>query len=183
MSIVEKAAKFAAKAHSSQKRKYTGEPYFVHCAEVANLVRENGGCDEMVAAAYLHDTVEDCGVSITKISSEFGLFVAKLVSDLTDVSKPSDGNRAKRKEIDRNHIKNACMSAKIIKLADLISNTRSISTHDPDFAVVYLEEKALILKEAIKRSDVSEHPLWDLAFDTIIEARRTLGPKTRLKKK
>jgi len=64
---------------------------------------------------------------------------------LTDVSKPEDGNRAVRKARDREHTAAAPAEAQTIKLADLISNSRSIMAHDPAFAKTYLEEKRLLL--------------------------------------
>lgn len=143
---MEKAKHFATRAHEGQKRKYTGEPYICHCEQVAELVRSHGGTPEMIAAAWLHDTVEDCGITLDEIEDMFGTKVAEMVSDLTDVSKREDGNRAKRKEIDRLHTAKASPEAKTIKLADLISNTGSITKHDPDFARVYLKEKRLLLQ-------------------------------------
>ena len=148
MNLVHKAQVFAIAAHSAvrQKRKYTGEPYFVHPAEVARIVAEvPGSTAEMVAAAWLHDTVEDTGVTATDIHMNFGPEVAVLVSWLTDVSKPEDGNRAVRKAIDRSHSAAAPAEAQTVKLADLISNSRSIVQHDPAFAKTYLEEKRLLL--------------------------------------
>lgn len=146
MDIVEKARLFAQEAHKNQKRKYSGEPYFVHCEEVAKIVESIGSDDNMIAAAYLHDTVEDTGTSLATIVDEFGMDVAALVEDLTDVSKPIDGNRAARKKMDRLHTAKASPRAKTIKLADLISNSRDILKRDPDFAKVYLAEKKLLLE-------------------------------------
>ncbi|TYF68814.1 guanosine polyphosphate pyrophosphohydrolase, partial [Enterobacter hormaechei] len=61
MNIIDKAHMFAAGAHAGvgQKRKYTGEDYIHHPVAVAEIVRNHGGTDEMVAAAMLHDTIED----------------------------------------------------------------------------------------------------------------------------
>jgi guanosine-3',5'-bis(diphosphate) 3'-pyrophosphohydrolase len=100
---------------------------------------------EMLAAAWLHDTVEDAGVSFSDLLEEFGTGVAWLVSDLTDVSRASDGKRAARKAVDRAHTAQASVRAKTIKLADLIDNSRNILEHDPKFARVYLPEKRLLL--------------------------------------
>lgn len=146
MDVAEKARLFAQEAHKNQKRKYSGEPYFVHCEEVAKIVESIGSDDNMIAAAYLHDTVEDTGTSLATIVDEFGMDVAALVEDLTDVSKPIDGNRAVRKRIDRFHTAGASVRAKTIKLADLISNSKDILKRDPDFARVYLAEKKLLLE-------------------------------------
>ena len=145
MDIEKKALDFATIAHAGQKRKYTGEDYIVHPIEVAKIVKSVAHTPQMVAAALLHDVVEDTDVSLEDISIKFGPDIANLVSDLTDVSKPEDGNRATRKALDRAHTARASAAAKTIKLADLISNSRSIVEFDPHFAKVYLKEKALLL--------------------------------------
>ena len=145
MTIVKKALEFAAEAHKGQVRKYTGEPYIVHPIEVMELVKQVIDDPEMQAAALLHDVVEDTPVSINEIKDEFGPRVAALVSDLTDVSKPEDGNRALRKELDRQHTAKASPDAKTVKLADLISNGKSIIKDDPNFAKVFMKEKAALL--------------------------------------
>jgi (p)ppGpp synthase/HD superfamily hydrolase len=147
MTIVERARVFATAAHAAvgQVRKYTFEPYIVHPAEVAKIVRDAGGSETMVASAWLHDTVEDTGVTIETIRAEFGVEVAELVGWLTDVSRPEHGNRAHRKALDRAHSAAAPAEAQTVKLADLIANTRSIMAHDAAFAKTYLEEKRLLL--------------------------------------
>ena len=166
MTIVERARVFATAAHAAVKqvRKYTFEPYIVHPTEVASIVASVPHTNEMLAAAYLHDTVEDTGVSIVDIQKEFGNEVASLVSWLTDVSKPEQGNRAVRKAIDREHTAMAPAAAQTVKLADLIANSRSILAHDPAFAKVYLEEKRMLL-EVLTRGDAT----------LMAQARRIVG--------
>jgi (p)ppGpp synthase/HD superfamily hydrolase len=144
--LVHSAALFATNAHKDQKRKYTGEPYFFHCVEVANLVKEVGGSPEMIAAAFLHDTVEDCNVPLVDIFRVFGMMVGSLVENLTDISRPIDGNRRRRKEMDRQHTAGGSPDAKTIKLADLISNSRTIIPGDPNFAKVYMAEKRRLME-------------------------------------
>jgi len=155
MHIIRRAELFAAAAHMAvgQVRKYTGEPYYVHPRDVAYIVEHAGGDDNMIAAAHLHDVVEDTDITLQQIQDFFGADIADLVGWLTDVSKPTDGNRAERKAIDRAHTAQASVRAKTIKLADLISNTRSIVEHDEKFARVYLEEKRLLLTEALHDAD------------------------------
>jgi (p)ppGpp synthase/HD superfamily hydrolase len=154
--MVERARVFATAAHAAvgQVRKYTFEPYIVHPAEVAKIVRDAGGSEAMVAAAWLHDTVEDTGVTIETIRAEFGTEVAELVGWLTDVSRPEHGNRAHRKALDRAHSAAAPAEAQTVKLADLIANTRSIMAHDEAFAKTYLEEKRLLLAVMTKGDPV-----------------------------
>lgn len=145
--IVEDAKAFATEAHANvgQLRKYTNDPYIVHPAEAVQIVSTVPHTDAMLAAAWLHDVVEDTDVTIETVREKFGDEVADLVGWLTDVSKPEQGNRAVRKAIDREHTAAAPAEAQTIKLADLISNTRSIVEYDKKFAKVYLEEKRLLL--------------------------------------
>lgn len=139
------AFEIANDAHQGQVRKYTGDPYIVHPMEVAMIVGEVFPDIEMIMAAYLHDTVEDTDMTLDQISTMFGPSVARLVDGLTDISKPEDGNRKTRKAIDRKHTSETCWRTKTVKLADLLHNTQSIVVHDPNFAAVYMKEKALLL--------------------------------------
>ena len=144
LNVVQKAHVYAMAAHASVKqlRKYTNEPYIVHPMQVARIVASvEGSTEDMIAAALLHDVIEDTGCTFTDIHMSFGIDIAGMVSWLTDVSKPEDGNRAARKAIDLAHIAQAPANVKTIKLADIISNCTSIMEHDPNFAKVYLEEK------------------------------------------
>lgn len=144
--LVQSAMTFAMNAHEGQKRKYSGEPYIIHPCEVAALCHEAGIRDsEVLAAAWLHDVVEDCGVSLVEIYHRFGPHVELMVFELTDPTTPSYGNRAERKAAERAHLAEATADSKSVKLADLISNTRSIVRDDPKFAKQYLREKALLL--------------------------------------
>ena len=154
----QRAREFAEAAHASidQRRKYTGEPYIAHPAAVVDLVRSVPHTEAMICAAWLHDTVEDTPITLDEIERVFGFDVATLVEMLTDVSKRSDGNRKARKAIDRAHTAQASPAAKTIKLADLIDNTRSIVERDPEFAKVYLAEKALLI-EVLRDGDPA---LW-----------------------
>ncbi len=145
MSIVQDAVAFSTEMHAGQTRKYTGEPYIVHPMRVALTVAATRADNKTVAAAVLHDVVEDTEATESDILKLFGPTVCRLVMSVTDVSVPADGNRAARKAIDRAHLAKACAGGKTIKLADLIDNTESIVAHDPDFAAVYLDEKRALL--------------------------------------
>jgi len=139
-----RAYQFARFAHEGQFRKYTGGPYIVHPVAVATMVRSVPHTKAMVCAAYLHDVLEDPPVSGETLCNLFGLEVTHLVYWLTDVSKPSDGNRAARKAIDREHLRHAPPEAKTIKLADLLDNSTSILQHDQGFAKTYIQEMDLL---------------------------------------
>lgn len=142
-----KAKYFAIAAHEAvgQKRKHTGEPYWTHPERVAATVFDYGGYDYMVEAAWLHDVVEDTGVTLGVIRTFFGTQVASMVQDLTNVSRPEDGNRAIRKAIDRGHMTKASMESQFIKCADIMDNVKDFMLHDPQFAVQYKTEKRAML--------------------------------------
>ena len=162
-----KSIYFATAAHAAigQKRKYTGEDYINYPLEVCDILEDAKYVnDEMRVAALLHDVVEDTAINIEVIRTHFGSCVTTLVEGLTDVSKLEDGNRAKRKEIDRQHTARQSAVCKTIKLADLISNSKSILQYDRDFAKVYLQEKKLLL-EVLKEGDTY---LW-LQANEIVE--------------
>jgi hypothetical protein len=144
----EKARLFATQAHQriDHRRKYSKQPYDEHLRAVAERVASISDDAEMVAAAWLHDIVEDTPVTLEEVEREFGTAVASLVRELTDVSRPGDGNRAARKAIDRGHLAVASPRAKTIKLADLCDNARDICGADARFARVYLKEMAALLE-------------------------------------
>ena len=95
--IVQRAFEFATRAHEGQVRKYTAIPYIHHPSEVMGIVSTVEHDDAMLAAALLHDVVEDTDRTVDNIRDEFGDDVAELVSVLTDVSTMADGNRKTRK--------------------------------------------------------------------------------------
>ena len=148
--MLDKVLKFAQAAHGDQKRRYTNDPYINHPIAVAEIVKTVPHTPEMIAAALLHDVVEDTDVTIDQIEEKFGDEVAELVGWLTDTSRPEDGNRKTRKALDRSHSADAPAAAQTIKLADLIHNSISIAEHDPNFWKVYREEKVELLKVLTK---------------------------------
>jgi len=147
-SLAERAKIYAIEAHSriNHRRKYSLEPYDVHLKDVVDIVTSITEDEEIIAAAWLHDVVEDTPATFLNLEQEFGSSVAQLVSEVTDVSMPANGNRATRKALDRAHLANASWRGKTIKLADLIDNCRDICSHDPEFAKVYLTEMSGLLE-------------------------------------
>lgn len=174
VSEVEQAAMlFAFEKHSEigQKRKYSGRHYIVHPAAVADLVREVPHTQQMLAAAWMHDTVEDTTATLEEIHEIFGKEISALVEMLTDISKPEDGNRRTRKEMDRRHTAKASPQGKTIKLADLIHNSKSIISEDPGFAKVYMQEMMDLL-EVLKEGDST---LWKRAYRITQKYRKLNG--------
>jgi hypothetical protein len=145
--LIERAKTCAVGAHRriDQRRKYTHQPYEHHLKEVSDHLQRLGADEEMIAAAWLHDVVEDTPTTLDEIRREFGDGVADLVYELTDVSRFQDGNRSMRKAIDREHTARASDRAQIVKLADLTDNCRDICMHDARFGRVYLDEMQAVL--------------------------------------
>lgn len=167
------ARDFAERHHQAigQQRKYTGEPYIVHPAAVAALVRTVPHTPAMLAAAWLHDTVEDTQATLADIESVFGAEVAALVHMLTKASSPADGGRVARKALDLAHYARASADAQTIKLADVVDNLRTVAVHDPEFAVLYLAEKA----ELIEALAAGDSWLRQLAQQTLEAAKSCLA--------
>lgn len=132
---------FARKAHEGQVRKYTGEPYVEHCIEVADMVKRYMDFPNltMIAAALLHDTVEDCDVEFDDIVIPFGADVAEAVWYLT---KPREfvGNRQQRKKLDRARLALAPMEVRFIKICDIMHNATSIKELDKNFWNTFQDE-------------------------------------------
>jgi (p)ppGpp synthase/HD superfamily hydrolase len=167
-----KAEIVAMAAHGAvgQRRKYTNAPYWVHCREVAGLVGEHVDDGLLVAAAWMHDTIEDTKLTAEDLSAMFPERTVLWVLEVTDVAKPIDGNREARSTINREHLARASPGGKTIKLADLISNTASIIEFDLAFAKVYLEEKRLLLP--VLRG--GNEALYNRAVDSLVRAETEL---------
>lgn len=155
MALIEKARDFAITAHGEQKRKYTGEPYVVHTQEVADIVQRVGGDPCMVAAAHLHDVIEDTPTAIEQVRDAFGPEVARLVAALSDQIPLSFGNRKARKRAESDRLALCDARVQTIKLADIISNARSIVERDPGFAHHAFVPECLYLVERMDKGDAN----------------------------
>ncbi len=158
--LVNKAREFAREKHAAQLRRYTEQPYFVHLEEVAALVERTGLSENAIAAALLHDVVEDQGVPIEAICANFNPDVSLMVLDLTDIPAGKGLNRAERKTVDAHRLSRASADTQSIKCADLISNTSSIVQHDPGFARLYLKEIRQVLEVLQKANDRLRQQAW-----------------------
>ena len=127
--FLDKAIVFAVKAHANTERRGKGFPYIVHPLEALSIVASMTPDQELLAAAVLHDTVEDTDVTIEQIRNEFGERVASLVSDESEERTPGMDKVASwrsRKEAAINHLANASRDAKMVALGDKLSNMRAI---------------------------------------------------------
>lgn len=170
MSDLDKVIEYAKELHKNQKRKYTGEPYFVHLEAVAKKVeiysdymnKSRGRFNEcwkriMLYSAYLHDSLEDTDVTHeelrvwlhSNIDKDIADRVLETVVELTDVYTKENFpelNRQQRKKLEAERMSCASEFTKTVKLFDILDNTESIVAHDEKFAKVYLKEKEYLLK-------------------------------------
>ena len=133
--VLDRAIIFAVKAHSGTERRGKGYPYIVHPLEAVEIVATMTSDQELLAAAALHDTVEDTDVTLEQIRTEFGDRVADLVAAESDeipagVSEEESWHSRKQAAIDR--LSKAGREAKMVALGDKLSNMRAIAR---DYAV------------------------------------------------
>lgn len=145
MSMILKAAALAVRAHEGQKRKYTGQPYVTHPARVAGRVALIPGVtEEMVAAAYLHDVLEDTTTTRDEIEGVTNPQVGFYVDLLTNKSKGSALPREERKALDRKHLAEAPIQVRQIKALDRIDNLLEMVDAPKDFRKLYAAESILL---------------------------------------
>ena len=129
--LVSEAAELAARRHNGTARKGRGsEPYINHLAEVANLLSTatDGADAELVAAGWLHDTIEDTETTREELALKFSERVASLVAECTDdMSLP----KTERRRLQVVHAPKKSPGAKLIKIADKISNIGARIHADP----------------------------------------------------
>ncbi len=129
--MIDKAMRFATKAHEGQVRKGTSRPYIVHPVEVGDIVSSMTKDEEVISAAILHDTIEDCkGVTRDVLAEEFSERVASLVAQ---ESEDKSKTWRERKSTTIQKIRTAQREVQMIGLADKLSNMRDI---DRDYPVV-----------------------------------------------
>lgn len=120
--MIKEAAAFAEQVHQGALRKGTPIPYITHPLEAAIIVTMMTEDEELIAAALLHDSIEDAGVTYGELKKRFGIRVADLVEEETEDKSKS---WQERKSTTIEHLKSAGRDAKILALADKLSNIRS----------------------------------------------------------
>ncbi len=128
--LLDRAIVFAVKAHSNTERRGKGYPYIVHPLEAVEIVATMTPDQELLAAAALHDTVEDTEVTVEQLRAEFGERIASLVADESDVmpegmTEEDSWHQRKQAAIDR--LSEASHDAKMVALGDKLSNMRAIA--------------------------------------------------------
>ena len=133
--VLDRAIIFAVKAHAGTERRGKGYPYIVHPMEAVEIVATMTADQELLAAAALHDTVEDTDVTVEQLRAEFGDRIASLVAAESDemplgVSEEDSWHSRKRAAIER--LSKASREAKMVALGDKLSNMRAIAR---DYAI------------------------------------------------
>ncbi|MBN9194664.1 MAG: bifunctional (p)ppGpp synthetase/guanosine-3',5'-bis(diphosphate) 3'-pyrophosphohydrolase, partial [Microbacterium sp.] len=166
LSIIERAYAVADKAHAGQKRQ-SGEPYITHPLAVAQILADLGLGPKAIAAALLHDTVEDTGYALGDISAEFGDEVAMLVDGVTKLDKVKYGESAQAETVRKMIV---AMSRDIrvllIKLADRLHNARTWGFVPPEKAQRKATETLEIYAPLANRLGIQaiKSELEDLSF-------------------
>ena len=161
------AARFAAKAHHGQRRKYSGAPYIRHPYRVAVLCARVGAPIAVVRAAFLHDVLEDTPTTLQDLIEAFGLGVANLVDEVTcqyTKERHPDKSRNVRKKLAALRLRDASAGARCIKFADMADNVRDIAAADPDFARTYLDEKQFLARQM---APTSYDPRWLVSIHNV----------------
>lgn len=134
---------------TGQLRKYSGEPYFNHPKAIALMMLEDGHWDEVVAAALLHDVVEDTDITEAFLRKHFdALGYFEVVDIVMQVTKPSEDMtepRAIRKHRDHLHYASGDWRGQTLKCYDLNHNGQTLLADDPKFASVWFREAKQLL--------------------------------------
>lgn len=163
--LILRAIAFAADKHRNQRRKDAdATPYINHPIALANVLKEEGGVNDIVAlvAALLHDTIEDTETTSEELEALFGTEIARVVLEATDDKSLA---KAERKQLQIEHAGKASRPAQLVKLADKICNLRDIAASPP--ANWSLERKREYFDWAKRVIDQvrGAHPLLESIFD------------------
>jgi len=163
--LLEKVRDFADRAHGNQMRKYTPERYIVHPIRVMQTCKEYTNDLPILAAALLHDVLEDTPVTkeelhaflLKLMSVEDAKRTVQLVEELTDVyikENYPNWNRKKRKQKEAERLEKTSAAAQTIKYADIIDNAPEVTEKEPDFAQRFIPEYKALLQRITKGNPV-----------------------------
>jgi guanosine-3',5'-bis(diphosphate) 3'-pyrophosphohydrolase len=176
--ILEAIIKFTDHAHGDQMRRYTNERYIVHPIRVMQTCQQYSHDPSILAAALLHDVLEDTPVMqeeiraflLSLLSAEETSRAVNYVVELTDVFIKKNYprmNRRIRKDKEAERLSQVSAEAQTIKYADIMDNSVNIVLHDPEFGYVYLKEAQMIL-EGMTRGNKALH---ERVLHTVKECR------------
>ncbi|GAB4574071.1 MAG: bifunctional (p)ppGpp synthetase/guanosine-3',5'-bis(diphosphate) 3'-pyrophosphohydrolase [Anaerolineae bacterium] len=177
MTLIERAYKRAEQAHYGQKRR-SGEPFFVHCVAVAQILAELNLDAATIAAALLHDTVEDTDLTLEDIEREFGSEVARLVDGVTKMEHIPTQIPGKDPDREAEFLRKTLLAMNddvrivLIKLADRLHNMRTLGYLDPDRQVEVAQETMDIFAPLANRLGI-----WRMKWELEDLSFRYLDPK------
>ena len=163
--LILKALEFAAFKHRDQRRKDAqASPYINHPIALANVLVHDGGIDDpiVIAAALLHDTVEDTQTTTAELRAAFGDQVAGIVGEVTDDKSLL---KAERKRLQVEHAANISREAKLVKLADKICNVRDVAFHPPAKWDLARRREYFEWAKAVVDRMRGTHPVLERKFD------------------
>lgn len=164
--LIEKAYRVAEEKHRSQRRQ-SGEPYITHPLAVAQILAELGLAPRAIAAALLHDTVEDTGYALSELTDEFGEEVALLVDGVTKLDKVKYGESAQAETVRKMIVAmSKDVRVLVIKLADRLHNARTWGFVPPEKAKKKATETLEIYAPLAHRLGIQaiKSELEDLSF-------------------
>ncbi len=175
MGTLIEAMAFAAHKHRDQRRKdVTASPYINHPIALANVLANEGGVTNLTAlcAAVLHDTVEDTDTTEQELVERFGTDIASVVMEVTD-DKSLDKTR--RKELQIEHASHMSYAARLVKLADKISNLRDILASPPADWSVERKQAYFDWAGKVVAGLRGTHPGLEAVFDDVYTQGSALG--------
>jgi guanosine-3',5'-bis(diphosphate) 3'-pyrophosphohydrolase len=166
LALLFRALAFAAHKHRDQRRKDAeASPYINHPIALAEVLAGEGGIAdvEVLAAALLHDTIEDTATTAEELRAEFGARIAAMVEEVTD-----DQNlpKADRKRLQIEHAAALSPGAKLVKLADKICNLRDVADRPPAKWDLQRRQEYFEWAKRVIDGLRGAHPGLEAAFDT-----------------
>lgn len=185
--ILFKIRSFAEQAHGKQMRKYAGERYINHLERVMNTCRQYTEDVNVLAAALLHDVLEDTPISKDQLLAFLNTVLDQrqatrtigLVVELTDVfikKNYPDVNRRTRRNREAERLGKVSPDAQTIKYADIIDNVLDLSSAETDFALVFMRE----CKEILKHAKLGNPVLYERAVKTVDDCLRDYFNKANI---
>lgn len=158
--IVEKAEKFAKEKHNGEIRRFSGEPYFNHVKRVSENIKKykkSHRSEELVAAAFLHDTLEDTNTDYKELKENFGELIASLVKELSnneeEIEHSSKKSYLAEKMADPEQMSSWGLC---LKLSDRLDNISDLDKTNPEFRKRYIDETLYIIKTLEEKRQLTE---------------------------
>jgi GTP diphosphokinase / guanosine-3',5'-bis(diphosphate) 3'-diphosphatase len=169
--LVLDALAFAAHKHRDQRRKnLEASPYINHPIDLANILWNEGGVEkpEVIAAALLHDTIEDTDTTPEELRERFGGKVAAIVDEVTD---DKSLEKLERKQLQVTHAPTLSREAKLVKLADKISNLRDMAASPPATWPLSRQREYFDWAKRVVDGLRGVHPRLETLFDAVYRSR------------